>query len=70
MVKTAENFAAGFFGVPEYLDQVNIEILVEANGVNNSGAAYSTCPNSNIASRGSIGSTAATAFAVNAFNGM
>ncbi|KAF4634287.1 hypothetical protein G7Y89_g3816 [Cudoniella acicularis] len=36
MVKTAENFAAGFFGVPEYLDQVNIEILVENPGVNNS----------------------------------
>jgi len=68
MVKTAENFAAGFFGVPEYMDEVNIEILVEANNVNNSGAAYSTCPNSNIASRGSIGSTAATQFANNAFN--
>jgi len=69
MVKTAENFAAGFFGVPEYLDQVNIEILVENANVNNSGAPYSTCPNSNIASRGSIGSTVATAFANNAFNG-
>ena len=68
MVKTAENFAAGFFGVPEYLDQVNIEILVEAPGVNNSGAAYSTCNNSNIATKGSIGSSVATKFAVNAFN--
>lgn len=29
---------------------------------------YSSSPNSNIAARGSIGSTAATAFAVNAFN--
>lgn len=28
-MKTAENFAAGFFGVPEYLSEVNIEILVE-----------------------------------------
>ncbi|KAK8869485.1 hypothetical protein IAR55_000050 [Kwoniella newhampshirensis] len=69
MVKTANNFAAGMFGVPEYLDQVNIEIVVETNGHNNSGAPYETCPNSNIASRGSIGSTAATAFAKNAFNG-
>ncbi len=68
MVKTAENFAAGFFGVPEYLDQVNIEILVETPGVNNSGAPYEICNNSNIASRGSIGSTAATKFATNAFN--
>ena len=68
MVKTAENFAAGFFGVPEYLDQVNIEILVETPGVNNSGAPYEVCTNSNVGSRGSIGSTAATAFANNAFN--
>lgn len=68
MVKTAENFAAGFFGVPEYLDQVNIEILVESPGLNNSGAPYEVCNNSNIASRGSIGSTVATEFALNAFN--
>lgn len=68
MVKTAENFAAGFFGVPEYLDQVSIEILVEAPAVNNSGAPYETCTNSNVASKGSIGSTVASAFALNAFN--
>ncbi|KIY00735.1 uncharacterized protein Z520_03400 [Fonsecaea multimorphosa CBS 102226] len=68
MVKTAENFAAGFFGVPEYLNQVNIEILVENPGVNNSGAPYEVCNNSNIASKGSIGSTVATKFANNAFN--
>jgi hypothetical protein len=68
MVKTAENFAAGFFGVPEYLDQVNIEIVIETPGLNNSGAPYEECTNSNVASRGSIGSTLATAFAVNAFN--
>jgi hypothetical protein len=68
MVKTAENFAAGFFGVPEYLDQVNIEILVETLGVNNSGAPYEICNNSNIATKGSIGSSTANAFALNAFN--
>jgi hypothetical protein len=68
MVKTANNFAAGFFGVPEYLDQVNIEILVENSTVNNSGAPYDVCTNSNVASRGSIGSTVASAFANNAFN--
>ncbi|KAH0378509.1 phosphoglycerate mutase-like protein, partial [Aureobasidium melanogenum] len=68
MVKTAENFAAGFFGVPEYLNQVNIEILVENSTVNNSGAPYDVCPNSNIASRGSIGSTVANKFANSAFN--
>lgn len=68
MVKTANNFAAGFFGVPEYLDEVSIEILVESPGFNNSGAPYETCTNANVAARGSIGSTAATAFAKNAFN--
>lgn len=30
MVKTAQNFAAGLFGVPNFLDEVNIEIMVEA----------------------------------------
>lgn len=67
MVKTAQNFAAGFFGVPEFLDQVNIEIVVEASGYNNTGAPYETCKNSNVASRGSIGSTAATNFSATAF---
>lgn len=68
MVKTALNFAAGFFGIPEFLDQVNIEILVETPGLNNSGAAYETCTNSNVPSKGSIGSTVASKFAANAFN--
>jgi len=68
MVKTAENFAAGFFGVPEYRSQVNIEILVETAGVNNSGAPYYTCNNSDIDSRGSIGDAVAAKFAANAFN--
>ncbi|KAJ4323033.1 hypothetical protein N0V94_002056 [Neodidymelliopsis sp. IMI 364377] len=68
MIKTAENFAAGFFGVPEYMSEVNIEILVETPNVNNSGAPYEVCLNSNVASKGSIGSTVAAKFAVNAFN--
>ncbi|GAA5861604.1 hypothetical protein JCM8547_008088 [Rhodosporidiobolus lusitaniae] len=61
MVKTMQNFAAGFFGVPEFLEQVNIEITVETTGANNTGSPYSVCTNSNNA-RGSVGSTAATAF--------
>jgi hypothetical protein len=36
--------------------------------VNNTGAPYETCTNSNVGSRGSIGSAAASAFAKNAFN--
>jgi hypothetical protein len=68
MVKTALNFAAGFFGVPEYMEQVNIEIAVEASGQNITGAPYETCTNANVASRGSIGSTAAAKYAATAFN--
>ncbi|OTA62382.1 phosphoglycerate mutase-like protein [Hypoxylon sp. EC38] len=68
MVKTTQNFAAGFFGVPEYLDQVSIEILVEAPGVNNSGAPYEICTNSNVDSRGGIGNAMASKFAKNVFN--
>lgn len=68
MVKTANNFAAGMFGVPEYLEEVNIEIVIETPGLNNTGAPYEVCKNSNVASKGSIGSAAATKFANNAFN--
>jgi len=68
MVKTANNFGAGFFGVPEYLDEVSIEILVESPGFNNSGAPYETCTNADVTARGAIGSTVASAFAKNAFN--
>lgn len=68
MVKTATNFAAGFFGVPEYLEEVSLEILVETPGLNNSGAPYEVCNNSNIATRGSIGNTVANQFANGAFN--
>ncbi|ORX38978.1 putative acid phosphatase [Kockovaella imperatae] len=67
MVHTADNFAAGFFGVPDYLTEVNIELMVEANGVNNTGAAYDNCPNANGAPS-DIGGTVAKEFAVNAFN--
>ncbi|KAL7420096.1 hypothetical protein Q5752_005061 [Cryptotrichosporon argae] len=70
MVKTANNFAAGFFGVPEYLDQVNIEIMVETLGTghNNTGAPYEICTNAN-GVPGTLGSTAAAVFADTRFNG-
>ncbi|WVQ81817.1 hypothetical protein IAT38_003944 [Cryptococcus sp. DSM 104549] len=67
MVDTTVNFAAGFFGVPEYMDQVNIEIVVESPGLNNSGAPYSTCPNANLDSRGYLGTAAAANFSATAF---
>jgi hypothetical protein len=50
------------------LNEVSIEILVETVGLNNSGAPYETCLNSNVAVKGSIGSAVAAKFAVNAFN--
>ena len=52
--------------MPEYMSEVNIEILVETPGLNNSGAPYEVCLNSNVANKGSIGSTVANKFAVNA----
>ena len=67
MVKTAENFAAGFFGIPEYMNEVNIEIIIESSGFNNTGAPYEVCSNSNVESRGSIGSTVAAEYANSAF---
>lgn len=67
MVKTLENFCAGMFGVPEYLDQVNRVIIPEVKGVNNTGAPYEVCTNSNVASRGSIGSAVAANFSKIAF---
>ncbi|WVQ78976.1 hypothetical protein IAT38_001068 [Cryptococcus sp. DSM 104549] len=68
MVKTTQNFAAGFFGVPEFLDQVSIQLVVEAQGLNNSGAPYYACPNNNVPSRGSIGTSAYNDFTQNAYN--
>ncbi|KAK8052445.1 hypothetical protein PG993_003830 [Apiospora rasikravindrae] len=60
MVKTAVNFAAGFFGVPEYLDEVNIEILVEAPPRQQLGLA--------LRDKGDIGGTVANKFAKHAFD--
>jgi hypothetical protein len=68
MVKTALNFAAGFFGVPEYIDEYDLEIVIETPGLNNTGAPYEICTNSNVNSKGYQGSTAAAAFSQNAFN--
>lgn len=68
MVKTALNFMGGFFGIPEYSTEANLLLRIEAQGFNNTGAPYYTCPNSNVASRGQQGSGAASKFANNAFN--
>lgn len=67
MVKTMLNFAGGFFGIPDYATDFNLEIVVEAENYNNTGAPYDVCPNSNNA-RGSVGTAAATAFAAPYYN--
>ncbi|RSH94137.1 hypothetical protein EHS25_003940 [Saitozyma podzolica] len=43
MLKSAQNFAAGFFGIPAG-DQFNLEVMIEAKGFNNSLAPWNTCP--------------------------
>ncbi len=43
MVKTAQNWAAGFFGIPSE-GQYNLEIMVEEYYVNNTAAPYDSCP--------------------------
>ncbi|KAE8542028.1 hypothetical protein D1P53_002205 [Cryptococcus gattii VGV] len=42
MLKSAQNFAIGFFGVPTD-DQYNLEVTIEAPGINNTLAPYTTC---------------------------
>lgn len=48
MIKSALNFAAGFYGVPDFLFNYNQEIIVESDGFNNTLAPYDTCANSNL----------------------
>ncbi|ERT02963.1 acid phosphatase [Sporothrix schenckii 1099-18] len=45
MLKSAENFMAGFFGL-EWTNNATIEVIIEQDGFNNSLAGYLNCPNS------------------------
>ncbi|ROW18131.1 hypothetical protein VPNG_00096 [Cytospora leucostoma] len=45
MLKSAENFMAGFFGL-EWTNNATIEVIIEARGFNNSLAGSAGCPNS------------------------
>lgn len=47
----------------------SVEIVIETDGSNNTGAPYDICDNANVASKGSIGNTAAEEFASHAFDG-
>lgn len=42
MLKSAQNFAAGFFGIPAE-EQYNLEVTIEWPGYNNTLAPYTTC---------------------------
>ncbi|KLT42693.1 phosphoglycerate mutase-like protein [Cutaneotrichosporon oleaginosum] len=44
MLRSAQNFAAGFFGIPAE-EQYNLEVMVEWPGYNCSLAPYHSCPN-------------------------
>ncbi|BEI80529.1 hypothetical protein CcaverHIS002_0110580 [Cutaneotrichosporon cavernicola] len=44
MLRSAQNFAAGFFGIPAE-DQYNLEVMIEWPGFNSSLAPYHSCPN-------------------------
>jgi hypothetical protein len=45
MVKTAENFAAGFFGL-SWTNNATLELVIDQEGFNNSMAGYNVCNNS------------------------
>ncbi|KAH7912604.1 histidine phosphatase superfamily [Hygrophoropsis aurantiaca] len=55
MVDSALNFAAGFFEVRTYLEDYHQEIIIEADGFNNTLAPYGTCSNSNVENIGYYG---------------
>lgn len=44
MLRSAQNWAAGFFGIPD-TKQHNLEVMIEAPGFNCSLAPYHSCPN-------------------------
>jgi hypothetical protein len=62
MLKSAENFMAGFFGL-EYPNNVTLELIIEQTNFNNSLAGYDNCPNSNLPVSGG-GQNATLAFVV------
>lgn len=59
MLKSAEYFMAGFFGL-EWTNNATIEVIIESAGFNNSLAGYNNCVNSNnYRSQGGINATLA-----------
>ena len=60
MLKSAEYFLAGFFGL-SWTNNATIEVIIEGNNYNNSLAGYDNCNNSNLAV-GSQGNNATVAW--------
>jgi len=48
MLKSAEYFMAGFFGL-EWTNNATLEVIIEGDGFNSSLAGYDNCKNSNLA---------------------
>ncbi|KAK5173125.1 uncharacterized protein LTR77_003247 [Saxophila tyrrhenica] len=63
MRKSAENFAAGFFGL-NYADYVDLEFIIDEEGYNNSLSGYNVCEN-NGNLRTTAGANASAAFVAN-----
>ncbi|THG93046.1 hypothetical protein EW145_g8491, partial [Phellinidium pouzarii] len=61
MVASALNFAAGFFGIPDFTTDYEQVIGIESDGFNNTLAPFSTCLNANTAI-GNLGSVASNAW--------
>lgn len=57
------NFAAGFFGIPEFLTDYHQLIIIESSGFNNTLAPFEICNNSNNGPAASLGSVASNAWA-------
>lgn len=47
MLKSAEYFMAGFFGL-QWTNNVTLELIIEGDGFNNSLAGYDNCNNSDL----------------------
>jgi len=58
MLKSAENFMAGFFGL-EWTNNATLEVIIEGAGFNNSLAGYDNCNDSNLpVSQGGVNASA------------
>ncbi|KAH9837054.1 histidine phosphatase superfamily [Rhodofomes roseus] len=64
MVESALNFAAGFFGVPDYQTSYHQEIIIESGGFNSTLSPNPSCPNSDNNVAGLLGLNATERWAL------